>query len=226
MSDVNKITSPMNLSIPFVIEKEGQTERSYDLGSRMMKDRIIMLDNGFDDSMAHIIKMQLLYLDSISDQQITLYINSPGGSVHSGIGIADVVEGLQSPVCTIVKGMAASMGCYMQSTMGTPGLRFAGRRAQIMAHQVSSGTQGTLADQKISLAHSEHLDELLGREIAEAVGVTYEEYKRDTYRDMWLTAEQALNYGEKGFIDGILVGKPNAEGKRKVLRRGGKEEWI
>lgn len=220
------ITSPMNLSMPMVVEKEGQIERSYDLASRIMKDRIIMLDRGFDDSMAHIIKMQLLYLDSQSNEQITLYINSPGGSVHSGLGIADVVEGLSSPVCTIVKGMAASMGCYMQSTMGTRGLRLAGRRAQIMAHQVSSGTQGTLADQKISLAHSEHLDELLGREIAEAVGVTYEKYKQDTIRDMWLTAEQALNYGEFGFIDGIIVGKPNEKGQRLVKRRGGKEEWL
>lgn len=225
MNNTNNI-SPVAQTIPFVIEKEGMNERSYDLGSRMMKDRVIMLDRGFDDSMAHILKMQLLYLDSQSNQQITLYISSPGGSVHSGLGIADVVEGMNSPICTIVKGMAASMGCYMQSTMGTKGLRLAGRRAQIMAHQVSSGTQGTLADQKISLAHSEHLDELLGREIAEAVGVTYEQYKRDTYRDMWLTAEQALNYGEFGFIDGILVGKPNAEGKRCIKRRGGKEEWI
>jgi ATP-dependent Clp protease protease subunit len=216
----------INQSIPFVIEKTANGERSYDLGSRLLQDRVIMLDNGFDDHMAHIVKMQLIWLDSQKHDPITIYINSPGGSVHAGLGIADVVSSMVSPIRTVVMGMAASMGCYMQSTMGTPGLRLAGKRAQIMAHQVSSATQGTLADQKISLAHSERLDDLLGREIADAVGVTYKKYKADTIRDLWLTAEEALQYGDKGFIDGILTGERNEDGQHKVKRRDGSFDWV
>ena len=218
--------SPENITIPIVVEQTPQGERSYDLPSRLMNSRIIMVDTGFDDHMAHVIKMQLLWLDSQDSSPITLYINSPGGSVHAGIGIADVIDNMRSPVRTVVMGMAASMGCYMQSTMGSPGMRLAGKRAQIMAHQVSSGTQGTLADQKISIAHTERLDELLGREIADAVGVSYEQYKLDTYRDMWLNAEEALNYGTKGFIDGIYLGEQNERGQLLVKRRNGVEEWV
>lgn len=218
--------SPENITIPIVVEQTPQGERSYDLPSRLMNSRIIMVDTGFDDHMAHVIKMQLLWLDSQDSSPITLYINSPGGSVHAGIGIADVIDNMRSPVRTVVMGMAASMGCYMQSTMGSPGMRLAGQRAQIMAHQVSSGTQGTLADQKISIAHTERLDELLGREIADAVGVSYEQYKLDTYRDMWLNAEEALNYGTKGFIDGIYLGQQNEKGQLLVKRRNGVEEWV
>lgn len=218
--------SPENITIPIVVEQTPQGERSYDLPSRLMNSRIIMVDTGFDDHMAHVIKMQLLWLDSQDSSPITLYINSPGGSVHAGIGISDVVDNMRSPVRTVVMGMAASMGCYMQSTMGTPGMRLAGKRAQIMAHQVSSGTQGTLADQKISLAHTERLDEILGREIADAVGVSYEQYKLDTYRDMWLNAEEALHYGTKGFIDGIYLGQQNEKGQLLVKRRDGTEEWV
>lgn len=222
----NTIAAPSNLSVPMVIERSNGTERAYDLGSRLLQDRVIMLDAGFDDSMAHIVKQSLLWLESQNNDPITLYITSPGGSVHAGLGIADIVSCMRTPIRTVVLGMAASMGCYMQSTMGTPGMRLAGKRAQIMAHQVSSGTQGTLADQKISLAHSELLDEMLAREIAEAVGVTYEQYKLDTARDMWMTAEQALNYGTKGFIDGIIIGDKNEDGKLLVKRRGGVEEWV
>ena len=218
--------SPENITIPIVVEQTPQGERSYDLPSRLMNSRIIMVDTGFDDHMAHVIKMQLLWLDAQDSSPITLYINSPGGSVHAGIGIADVIDNMRSPVRTVVMGMAASMGCYMQSTMGSPGMRLAGKRAQIMAHQVSSGTQGTLADQKIALAHTERLDEILGREIAEAVGVSYEQYKLDTYRDLWLNAEEALNYGTKGFIDGIYLGQQNEKGQLLVKRRNGVEEWV
>lgn len=220
------VTQPQALSIPMVIETSPHGERAYDLGSRLLQDRVIFLDAGFDDNMAHIIKQSLYWMDAQSRDPITLYITSPGGSVHAGLGIADIVSMMKSPIHTVVLGIAASMGCYMQSTMGTKGLRLAGKRAQIMAHQVSSGTQGTLADQKISLAHSELLDEMLAREIAEAVGVTYEQYKQDTIRDMWMTAEQALNYGEKGFIDGIILGERNEDGKLLVQRRGGVQEYI
>lgn len=218
--------SPENITIPIVVEQTPQGERSYDLPSRLMNSRIIMVDTGFDDHMAHVIKMQLLWLDSQDSSPITLYINSPGGSVHAGIGIADVIDNMRSPVRTVVMGMAASMGCYMQSTMGTPGMRLAGKRAQIMAHMVSSGTQGTVKDQQISLQHSLNLNTLLMSEIADAVGQDYETFLKDCDRDMWLNAEEALNYGTKGFIDGIYLGEQNEKGQLLVKRRNGVEEWV
>lgn len=219
--------NPSNLSIPIVVEEgPGGIQRSYDLSSRMMQDRIIMLDSDFNSAMAHVIKMQLLWLDSQSAAPINLYISSPGGSVHDGLGIADVVANLRAPVKTIVMGMAASMGCYMQSTMGSEGLRLAGRRAQIMAHQVSSGTKGVIMDQRVSLNHSESLNELLMKEIAEAVGVSYDQFLHDCNRDMWLNAYDAMHYGTKGFLDGVFVGKQNEKGQYLVLRRNGNEEWV
>lgn len=217
---------PQSLSIPFVIETTPGGERTYDLASRMMQSRIIVLDSDFNSQMAHVIKLQLLYLDSVSADPITMYVTSPGGSVHDGLGIADVVGNLRSPVTTIVLGYAASMGCYMQSVLGTPGRRFAGKRAFIMCHQVSSGTQGLITDQKIALEHSNRLNNLLTTEIAEAVGVSHEQLLADADRDLWLNAEEALNYGTKGFIDGIYLGKRNEDGQFLVLRRGGKEEWV
>lgn len=217
---------PQSLSIPFVIEATPGGERSYDLASRMMQDRIIVLDSDFNSQMAHVIKLQLMYLDSIDTTPVTLYVTSPGGSVHDGLGIADVVANMRSPVNTIVLGYAASMGCYMQSVLGTPGRRFAGKRAFIMCHQVSSGTQGLITDQKIALEHSGRLNKLLTSEIAEAVGVTHEQLLKDADRDLWLNAEEALNYGTKGFIDGIYLGKRNENNQYLVLRRNGVEEWV
>lgn len=222
----NAYEEPTNMTIPIVVEQTHNGERSYDLPSRLMNSRIIMVDSDFNDQMAYVIKMQLLWLDSQSADPITMYINSPGGSVHAGLGIADVVDNLRSPVRTIVMGMAASMGCYMQSTMGTPGLRLAGKRAQIMAHQVSSGTSGLILDQEISLNHSKRLNKLLTEEIAEAVGMPIEQFLIDCNRDLWLNAEEALNYGTKGFIDGIYLGKQNEQGQLLVQRRGGVEEWV
>lgn len=225
-NSISEVSAPIALTMPFVVEKSGNSERSYDLASRMMEDRIIMLDSDFNDQMAHIVKMQLLYLDSRNDTPVTIYINSPGGSVHAGLGISDVISNMRAPVRTVVMGMAASMGCYLQSVCGTPGMRLAGKRAQIMAHQVSSGTKGLILDQEISLNHSKALNKLLTEEIAEAVGVTHKQLLKDADRDMWVNAEQALNYGSKGFVDGILLGKQDANGKYLVLRRDGKEEWV
>ncbi|MCV8616251.1 ATP-dependent Clp protease proteolytic subunit, partial [Escherichia coli] len=194
--------------------------------SRMMQDRIIFLDTDFNDQMAHIIKQQLVWLDSQGDSPITFYISSPGGSVHAGLGIADVAKSCISPIRTVVMGYAASMGCYTQSVIGTKGFRLGGKRSYFMCHQVSSGTQGLITDQKISLKHSDALNTLLTKEIAEAVGVTHEQLLKDADRDLWLNAEEALEYGEHGFIDGIILGPRNEEGKYLVKRRGGVEEWV
>lgn len=213
-------------SIPYVVEKVNGNERTYDLASRMMQDRMIFLDTDFNDQMAHIIKQQLIWLDSQDTKPINLYISSPGGSVHAGLGIADVALSCRSPIRTIVNGYAASMGCYTQSVMGTKGYRLGGKRSFFMCHQVSSGTKGLITDQKISLKHSDELNTLLTQEIAEAVGVTHEKLLEDADRDLWLSAEKALEYGEHGFIDGIILGPRNEKGQYLVKRRGGVEEWV
>ncbi|AFC21551.1 head maturation protease [Cronobacter phage vB_CsaM_GAP32] len=219
-------TTPSNYSIPIVLERSADGERSYDLASRMMAERIIMIDSDFNAQMAHIIKMQLMYLDSRDKKPITMYVSSPGGSVHDGLGIKDVAKNCRSPIKTIVMGYAASMGCYTQSVMGTPGMRLMGADSFIMAHQVSSGTKGLITDQKIALQHSERLNELLTKQIAEAVGVSHEDFLKDVDRDLWLNAEEALNYGTKGFVDGILVGERNEKGQYKVKRRDGSFDWV
>jgi len=218
--------TPTSLTMPFVLERSSDGERSYDLASRMMQERIIMIDTDFNDQMAHVIKMQLMYLDSRSADPITLFITSPGGSVHAGLGIKDVAKNCRSPIKTIVLGYAASMGCYTQSVIGTPGMRLMGADAFIMAHQVSSGTKGLITDQKIALAHSDRLNELLTSQIADAVGVPYKQFLRDVDRDLWLNAEESLQYGTKGFVDGILVGERNEKGQYKVKRRDGSFDWV
>lgn len=211
--------------MPIVIEKTADSERSYDLASRMLKDRIITIDGEFNDSMAYLVKMQLQWLDSQSSEPIKIYISSPGGSVHAGLGIKDVMENCRSEIYIICTSMAASMGCYTLSTAGTPGKRFITKRAYVMCHQVSSGTQGNIQDQRISLKHSEALNDMLMQEIADSVGVSKEQLLNDSVRDLWLTAEEALNYGTKGFVDGILLGEQK-DGLYKVQYRDGVIDWI
>lgn len=225
IQDTNDMT-PSNYSIPFVLERTADGERSYDLASRMMQERIIMIDSDFNSQMAHIIKMQLMYLDSRSSAPITLFVSSPGGSVHDGLGIKDVAKNCRSPIKTIVMGYAASMGCYTQSVIGTPGMRLMGADSFIMAHQVSSGTKGLITDQRIALAHSDRLNELLTKQIAAACGVSHEQFLKDVDRDMWLNAEESLQYGTNGFVDGILVGERNDKGQYKVKRRDGSFDWV
>ena len=226
MTDMNNNVETTAYSIPFVLERSSEGERSYDLASRMMQERVIMIDSDFNPQMAHVIKMQLMYLDSRSSLPITMYVSSPGGSVHDGLGIKDVAKNCRSPIKTIVMGYAASMGCYTQSVMGTPGMRLMGADSFIMAHQVSSGTKGLITDQKIALQHSERLNELLTTQIAEACGVSHEQFLKDVDRDLWLNAEEALAYGTKGFVDGILVGERNEKGQYKVKRRDGSFDWV
>ncbi len=200
-------------------------ERAYDLTARLLKERVILLDGPFTDEMARSVCAQLLFLDYQSDADIRIRINSPGGSVHAGLAIADTMEQCRSDIQTECFGMAASMGCYILSS-GTPGKRFASRRASIMAHQVSSGTQGHIEDQKISLQHSEQLNDLLMAEIAESVGVPYEQFMLDHIRDGWYMGVQARDYGTKGFVDqiiGIDCGNIDHKGFDKKLVKKGKK---
>lgn len=194
--------------IPVVIEQAGNgSERVYDLPSRLLKERIILVDGGVDEFMAKSVVAQLLYLDSVNQEPIKMLINSPGGSVHHGLAIVDTMEQCRSIIETECRGIAASMGCFILSC-GTPGYRSATRRASIMAHQVSSGTQGHIQDQIISLKHSEHLNDTLMRELADNVGANFDQFMIDCARDKWMTAEQAKSYGSKGFID-FVVQVPN-----------------
>lgn len=191
-------------SIPVVIEQHGQHERVYDLASRLLKERIILLNGEVNEYMAHSAVAQLLWLDSQSDEPIIMRINSPGGSVHDGLAIADTMENCRSIIQTECCGLAASMGCFLLAS-GTPGYRFATRRASIMAHQVSSGTRGHIMDQIISLKHSEALNETLMGELANMVGQDYDQFMIDCNRDKWMSSDVAKNYGSKGFIDHIIV---------------------
>lgn len=215
-----------NVLIPVVVEKsDNGSERSYDLPSRLMKDQIISIDEGVDENLAKVVGAQIMYLDSRKNKDILMYITSPGGSVHHGLKIADQMELARSDIRTICTGYAASMGCFL-TTMGTPGKRLITRRGVLMAHQVSSGTKGLITDQKIALEHSEYLNNLLMSEMADRVGVSHAQLVKDCDRDYWLNPTEALNYGKFGFVDGILTGKRNADGKLEVLRRNGKVEYL
>lgn len=213
------------IPMPFVIERNERGERSYDLPSRLLESRIILIDSEVNTALAHTICAQLLYLDSISSDDIVIYINSPGGSVHDGLKIADQIELCRADVSTVCIGLGASMGCFLTS-MGTPGKRFMTRRATLMAHQVSSGTQGLITDQKISLEHSLHLNKVLMTEMAERCGVSYEQIIKDCDRDKWMTAAEARDYGKKGFVDGVYTGKRNDEDQFEIEYRKGKLGYI
>lgn len=223
---MNEQQQPQALSMPIVVERTADGERSYDLASRLLIDRNIVIDSGFNTAMAHITKLQLMYLDSRSNDNINIYCNSPGGSVHDGISIKDFAEFSRSPVSVIGNGMCASMGCYMVSVIGHEGKRYATKRAQIMCHQVSSGTQGHIMDQLIGIDHSKKLNNLLMGEIADRVGISLDELMKDANRDMWLSSHEALKYGKNGFIDGVFTGKRNDKGQFEVLRRNDKTEWV
>ncbi len=191
--------------IPMVVEQDGRGERSWDLASRMMKERIVFLNGVVDDHMAHIVTMQILYLDSIDKKSpISLYINSPGGSVLAGLAIADTISAVASPISTIATGMAMSMGAYLLSC-GTKGLRLATEGCRIMCHQVSSGMgRSTVADMKVSYEETTFLDNYLAERLARNCGQPIEKYRKDIDRDFYLSAQQAVDYG---LIDGIVPTK-------------------
>lgn len=191
-----------------VVEQDARGERSWDLSSRMMKERIIFLNGPVDEHMAHVATMQLLYLDSQSDekspQPINVYINSPGGSVLAGLAIADTMAYVSSPVSTMASGMAMSMGAYLLSC-GTKGMRYATEGCRIMLHQVSSGMgRSTTADMKISMRETEYLDNYLAARLAANCGKDIEQYRRDIDRDFFMSADEGVAYG---IIDKVVEPK-------------------
>ncbi|WP_296305665.1 ATP-dependent Clp endopeptidase proteolytic subunit ClpP [uncultured Desulfovibrio sp.] len=196
--------------IPFVIENTGRGERSYDIYSRLLKDRIVLLSSEVTDAVASLICAQLLFLESQDpEQEINLYINSPGGSVTAGLAIYDTMRYITSPVTTVCMGRAASMGAFLLSA-GKPGMRFALPNSQIMIHQPLGGYQGQATDIEIHAREILRIKERLNRLLAEHSGQPYETIVSATERDKFLTPEEAL---ELGIIDRVLVSRRDLEEK-------------
>lgn len=190
----------MNL-IPTVIEQFSRGERAYDIYSRLLKDRIIMLSGQVTDDLANSIIAQLLFLDAQdSEKDIYLYINSPGGSVTAGMAIYDTMNFVKADVQTIVMGMAASMGSFLL-TAGKKGKRFALPNAEIMIHQPLGGAQGQATEIEIAARHILQTRERLNKILAERTGQPLEVIEKDTDRDNYMTAEQAKAYG---LIDEVM----------------------
>ncbi len=190
--------------IPYVIEKTAQGERSYDIYSRLLKDRIVFLGDEVNSQTANVIVAQMLFLESEDPgKDINFYINSPGGEITSGMAIYDTMNYIQCDVRTICVGMAASMGAFLLSG-GTPGKRMALPNAEIMIHQPLGGTQGQATEIEIAAKHILRTKEKLTRIIAENCKKPYEEVLKDCERDNWKTAQEALEYG---LIDEIVTKK-------------------
>ncbi|HDH5031410.1 ATP-dependent Clp endopeptidase proteolytic subunit ClpP [Staphylococcus aureus] len=191
----------MNL-IPTVIETTNRGERAYDIYSRLLKDRIIMLGSQIDDNVANSIVSQLLFLQAQdSEKDIYLYINSPGGSVTAGFAIYDTIQHIKPDVQTICIGMAASMGSFLLAA-GAKGKRFALPNAEVMIHQPLGGAQGQATEIEIAANHILKTREKLNRILSERTGQSIEKIQKDTDRDNFLTAEEAKEYG---LIDEVVV---------------------
>lgn len=192
----------MNL-VPTIIEKEINGERCYDIYSRLLKDRIIILNGEINDQTANIVVAQLLYLDSKNHEDISLYINSPGGSITSGMAIYDTMNFIKSKVSTICIGMAASMAAFLLSS-GEKGKRLSLPNAEVMIHQPLGGAQGQATEIKIAAERILKLKNKLNKILAKNTGKPLEQIEQDTERDYFLSAKEAKNYG---LIDKIVENK-------------------
>jgi len=193
-----------NALVPYVIEETSRGERSFDIYSRLLKERIVMLSEEVNEATASLVVAQLLFLDSEDpDKDIHFYINSPGGSVTAGLAIYDTMQLVRADVSTICLGMAASMGAFLLAG-GKKGKRFVLPNAEVMIHQPSGGAQGQASDIKITADHILATRERLNRILPENTGKPIEVIAQDTERDNWLTAEQAVAYG---LVDQIITKK-------------------
>jgi ATP-dependent Clp protease protease subunit len=192
----------MPLYAPYVIERSSRGERSYDIFSRLLMDRIVFLGNPINDDVANVIIAQLLFLEADNPgKDIFLYINSPGGSVYAGLAIYDTMSFLKSPVNTYCMGIAASMGSFLLAA-GTKGKRYALPNSRIMLHQPSGGTQGNAADIEIQAKEILYLRERLNGIYAENTGQDIEQINRDLDRDRFMSPEEAKEYG---LIDHVIT---------------------
>lgn len=192
----------MNL-VPVVVEKDFNGERSYDIFSRLLKERIVFITGEIDDNLANSVIAELLYLDSINHDDICVYINSPGGSVSSGMAIYDTMNFLNSDVSTICLGIAASMGAFLLSA-GKKGKRFILPNADVMIHQPLGGAQGQATDIKIASDRIVDLRKRLNRILSRNTGQTLKKIEKDTERDNYLDAKGAVMYG---IVDKIIADK-------------------
>ena len=195
MNDLNRMGMPHSALVPTVIEQTNRGERAYDIFSRLLNDRIIFLSDEVNDATASLVVAQLLFLEAQDpDKDISFYINSPGGSVTAGMAIYDTMNFIKCDVSTICIGMAASMGAFLLSA-GAKGKRIALPHSEIMIHQPLGGAQGQASDIKIRAELILRTRDMLNKILSENTGKPIEEIERDTDRDYFMTAQQALEYG-------------------------------
>ena len=200
-----------NQLIPIVVEREGRAERSYDIYSRLLKDRIIFLGDEIDSDMANVIIAQMLFLANDDRKaDIHIYINSPGGSVYSGMGIYDTMQYVPCPVATYVLGVAASMGAVLSSA-GDPGKRYILPHSRMMIHQPLGGSRGPATDLKIEIDEMVRTQEQLYKILAKHTGKPIEQITIDCDRNNWMDAEESVSYG---LADKILEAMPEAPSLR------------
>ncbi|MES2318985.1 MAG: ATP-dependent Clp endopeptidase proteolytic subunit ClpP [Pseudomonadota bacterium] len=190
--------------VPMVVEQSGRGERAYDIYSRLLKERVIFMVGPVNDQMANLIVAQLLFLESENpDKDISLYINSPGGSVSAGLAIFDTMNFIKPDVSTLCTGMAASMGAFLLAA-GAKGKRFSLPNSRIMIHQPSGGSQGQASDIEIQAKEILYLRERLNKILAERTGKTMEQIHKDTDRDRFMSGDEAADYG---LIDKVLTSR-------------------
>jgi ATP-dependent Clp protease protease subunit len=190
--------------VPMVIEQSGRGERAYDIYSRLLKERVIFLVGPVNDQMANLIVAQLLFLESENpDKDISLYINSPGGSVSAGLAIFDTMNFIKPDVSTLCTGLAASMGAFLLAA-GAKGKRFSLPNSRVMIHQPSGGSQGMASDIEIQAKEILYLRERLARIMADNTGQTIEQIHKDTDRDRFMSSDEAVEYG---LIDRVLTNR-------------------
>ena len=189
------------MGVPYVIEQTARGERSYDIWSRLLKDRIVFLGTAVDDYVANLIIAQLLFLEKEDpDKDIEFYIHSPGGHVSAGLAIYDTMQMIKPDVATMCVGQAASMGAVLLAG-GSKGKRYALKNSRVMIHQVSGGAQGSVADMRIALAEADRYMDTLMKILANASGKPEDQVRKDCDRDYYMSAEEALAYG---LIDKVL----------------------
>lgn len=191
----------VNAMTPYILEEREMRMTQIDVFSRLMRDRIIWVAGVVNEQMCNVVQAQLMYLDSVEKKDITLHINSPGGSVLHGLGMVDVMRYINSDVQTINTGMAASMGSILLSS-GTKGKRASLNFSKVMIHQVSSGASGHVEDNRISQMESEKYNYVLFKMLAENSGKSFDEVLESARRDKWLNSQEALDFG---FIDEIII---------------------
>jgi ATP-dependent Clp protease protease subunit len=196
------MNKPSNYLVPTVIEKTHEGERAFDIYSRLLNERIIFLGEDVNEATANVVVAQLLHLAyTDSKKDIKLYINSPGGSVYDGLAIYDTIQFISPDVQTIGIGLQASMGAFLLSS-GTKGKRYALPNSRIMLHQPSSGTQGKVTDQEITLRESIYIKQRLNEILSKSTGQKLSKIEKDADRDFWMSAEEAVAYG---LIDEVIT---------------------